>query len=388
LGSFPQNYRPRTLEERIRRSHQKQLEAQIESLNRCRKTDGPKNLHEKVALRQAAAEARAAAEAAAAALVTSEAAGENGATSPVNQVGGTPRTRSNSNSIQTSASTRSNSLSSARNLPSSLSNTRLSNAESTAPQASAVAAAIGGLTIDAPDNGSLSSQTSFSSPDRPDRTPLSRNTHPIPEENPDELNAASVKASSAIVYSNTSTDPTATAAATEEAPDAITTNPTAVSSSSVTVEPSARTSPVPRQESPVGHLGAKESSIETIPASPIKATQSERELPLQDSPMGHLGARESSIETIVESPVKLAVPDQELSAPRLGSSGGDGSTPHGGRKGLEIARAKENDSFFEAQLGSAPEELSMTENSPLSQSHTVGNGTSGDVDNSADSGMF
>jgi hypothetical protein len=56
---------------------------------------------------------------------------------------------------------------------------------------------------------------------------------------------------------------------------------------------------------------------------------------------------------------------------------------------MEIARAKENDSFFEAQLGSAPEELSESVSSPHSQSHTVGNNsTAGDAENSADSGVF
>lgn len=74
MVAFPNAYRPRTLEERIRRSHQKQLEVQIEALSRARKTDGgPRNLHEKIQLRQQAAEAKAAEEAAiaaAAAVVT------------------------------------------------------------------------------------------------------------------------------------------------------------------------------------------------------------------------------------------------------------------------------------------------------------------------------
>lgn len=78
LISFPSNYRPRVLEERIRRSHQKQLEVQIEALNRARKTDGgPRTIHEKILLRQQAAEAKAAEEAAIAAAAAEVEASNN-----------------------------------------------------------------------------------------------------------------------------------------------------------------------------------------------------------------------------------------------------------------------------------------------------------------------
>jgi hypothetical protein len=75
--AFPQAYRPRTLEERIRRSHQKQLDSQVELISRIRKGEHCKNVHEKVAqrLRQQQLEeveaAKAAAKAAAEALAHS-----------------------------------------------------------------------------------------------------------------------------------------------------------------------------------------------------------------------------------------------------------------------------------------------------------------------------
>jgi hypothetical protein len=69
---------------------------------------------------------------------------------------------------------------------------------------------------------------------------------------------------------------------------------------------------------------------------------------------------QSSIETISNSPIKPGLSERQFSNGRMNSSGDMGS-PQGGRKGLELARAKETDLFYEAQLsGDAQEGVTGT----------------------------
>jgi hypothetical protein len=351
LTSFPQNYRPRTLEERIRRSHQKQLEVQIDTLNRQRKAEGWRNLHERVAARQAAAqEAAMAAEAAAAALaatgaeaggsasaVTADAAGAS-RNSPA--VGTRERSSSQSRSGSVSGASASvrSSAASTRNLAASTSGARLSNADAAAAQASAAAAGVQrtpSSTLLAPLEvvNAPPSVSYMSTPDRPDRSPtdVAERTQRSSTQKTLEVTNMSIPEETAQDMAQSMKLATAAAAEIVEVSES-----SAVPDPAVTVD----TSSEPAVENTPTAVIASESP----PLSAQPAQKSESVLHTQ-----------SSIETISNSPIKPGLSERQFSNGRMNSSGDMGS-PQGGRKGLELARAKETDLFYEAQLSGDTQE--------------------------------
>jgi hypothetical protein len=357
LTSFPQNYRPRTLEERIRRSHQKQLEVQIDTLNRQRKAEGWRNLHERVAARQAAAqEAAMAAEAAAAALaatgaeaggsasaVTADAAGAS-RNSPA--VGTRERSSSQSRSGSVSGASASvrSSAASTRNLAASTSGARLSNADAAAAQASAAATGVqrtpsSTLLTPLEVANAPPSVSCMSTPDRPDRSPTD-----VAERTQRSSTQKTLEVTNMSIPEETAQDMAQSLKFTAAAAMEI------VEISESTVESYAVASVDAVSEPAVENTStAAVRSSESPPPSAQPTQKSESVLHTQ-----------SSIETISNSPIKAGLSERQFSNGRMNSSGDMGS-PQGGRKGLELARAKETDLFYEAQLsGDAQEGVTAT----------------------------
>ena len=379
MGSFPNNYRPRTLEERIRRSHQKQLEAQIDALNRSRRTDGPRNLHEKVAQREEAYRAAAATTTAAAAAASASADATVAATTAATEgttstegsaaVDGTDTTI-DATAVDATAPAEANDGSERGGA----SQVRVSHSSSnlpidSTPPTSITVSATG--TSDAHNNTDKKSENDIIGENSSNRNSAGDDTckvvkdaastasfsehqgleiPPIPPQPELEENAINVHSSTE----------TSTIAMHSESTDIKNTSQLA----SVDDTNNSNTHKSELQIDNV-HDG---NSVEAEDNSEPGGSRSYR--------LKYLQPQESGLSTIPNSPVK----GRTNTGNNSNNSGGGGSntplTPLGGRKGAEIARAKENDVMYEAQLLEA-QDSETTRTSPNSRSHSFGGGVLG-----------
>jgi hypothetical protein len=237
-----------------------------------------------------------------------------------------------------SASVRSSAASN-RNLAASTSGARLSNADAAAAQASAAGTGVQRTpsstllspldVVNAPPSVSC-----MSTPDRPDRSPtdVAERTQRSSTQKTLEVTNMSIPEETAQDMAQSMKLATAAAAEIVEVPEG-----SAVPDPAVTID------------------AASEPAVENTSTAAIRSSESPPPSAQPAQKSESILHTQSSIETISNSPIKAGLSERQFSNGRMNSSGDMGS-PQGGRKGLELARAKETDLFYEAQLSGDTQE--------------------------------